>query len=114
MKSVYLVRHQKHGVISEFAFENPPTEAQLEHIREVMESHHGTVCKVFGEPIWTRVVTIPLLGATDAVPLEKAKTLGGAPGTIEVTLDHPVPRIKAKQTIGPEDVGRIPAELLKK
>lgn len=66
MNKIYFLRHQANGVVHEFPFAEPPTEAQMKAVmRLCFMRHGGSHKKTPDEPFWTRVVEVELLGPND-------------------------------------------------
>lgn len=77
MGSVYMLRHQAGGVLSQFVFERPPTGEQMLSAAFYFEQLHGSTHPKTKEPYWLRVVEVPVLQADDQLPLT-AGTADGA------------------------------------
>lgn len=82
MAKIYFVRHQAHGVVSEFPFSAPPSEQQIAAVaKRCFHSHGFGHAKTPDQPYWTKVVEFDVLGPSD-VPEVPDRVLGpaGTPG----------------------------------
>lgn len=71
MNKIYLARHQAHGVVHEFPFSDPPTEAQLAKVWTFCFGIHGASHpKTPSEPYWLNVAEIAVLGPSDVPEFE--------------------------------------------
>jgi hypothetical protein len=72
---IYLVQHQANGVVHEFPFSSPPSEAQLEAVWTFcFQSHGASHSKTPGEPYWQIVKEVEVLGPND-IPVIPARGL---------------------------------------
>ncbi len=81
MKKIYFVRHQAHGIVSEFPFLKHPTQTQVEAVRKFCFNIHGFGhAKTPDQPYWTKVVEVNTVG--DEVPEvpDRELTVVGKPG----------------------------------
>ncbi len=70
MSKIFFIRHQAGGVLYEFPFSAPPTDAQIAPIIAREQQRHGTHHPKEAEdgsrkPYWTKIVDAELLGPTD-------------------------------------------------
>lgn len=82
MKKIYFVRHQAHGVVSEFPFEESPSEEQVKLVARWCFHIHGFGhSKTPGTPWWTKIVVFDVYGPGDLpeVP-ERELAVAEAPG----------------------------------
>ena len=83
MKKIYFVRHQAHGIVSDFPFETSPSEEQVALVAKWCFHIHG-----FGHPKtpeapwWTMIVERDVYGPADLpkVP-DRELSVAGEPGT---------------------------------
>lgn len=81
-KKIYFVRHQAHGIVSEFPFEAEPSDEQVKLVVKWCFNIHGFGhSKTPDKPWWTMVVERDVLGANDlpSVP-DRELSVVGAPG----------------------------------
>ncbi len=66
MSKVYFARHQAHGVVHEYPFSSPPSEAQVAKVWSYCFGIHGAShAKTPSEPYWITVVERDVLGSDD-------------------------------------------------
>jgi hypothetical protein len=72
MAKVYFVRHQAGGVMHEYPFAAPPDAEQQAAISKLCSQRFGfSHSKTPGEPYWTSVVGVDLLGSGDVPAIEE-------------------------------------------
>lgn len=100
MLKVYMPRHQMTGVLHQFVFSEPPTDAQLDAIRDFVESSHGTHHKKTKERFWLTVVEVPVLDSS--AEIEVHQTGGGnVRGAAGASLEGAI--VEAKGTVENKD-----------
>lgn len=81
MKSIYFVRHQAAGILTDYPFASAPSQAQLAALSKLCFQSHGAAHPKTKEPYWVRVVEVPVLGASDvpSVPDRSLSVANEAP-----------------------------------
>jgi len=82
MAKVYMVRHQRAGILTQFVFKNKPTDAQIAPIKAECERLHGG--EVNGKPAWIAVYEAELI--EDSVPEMPKPAAGRASGAAQFTI----------------------------
>lgn len=77
MAKIYIVRHQAEGLLWQFPFAAPPTDAQLSVLKARCDRLHGTHHAKTEEPYFFSVTELSLLGAED-VPVVAAIVTDGS------------------------------------
>ena len=62
---VYFFRHQAGGVVVQYPFAKPPTEAQQEAVARELFQTFGAEHPKTGEAYWLKVVEVDVLGPSD-------------------------------------------------
>lgn len=66
MAKLFFIRHQAAGVLFQFPFAQPPSKAQQAAVERFCVMQNGVShSKTPGEPYWTRVVELDVLGPND-------------------------------------------------
>jgi len=87
MAKIYFVRHQAEGLLTEFPFAEPPTDAQFSALAKLCFQRHGEKHRKTGETFWIKTVEVSVLGAGDVpeVP-ERSLTVASMAGLVPVTV----------------------------
>jgi hypothetical protein len=80
MSKIYLVRHQAEGLLWQFPFAAPPTEAQQAVLQARCDRVHGPKHPKTEEPYFFKVVELSLLDATDVPAVAVAVSGDSASG----------------------------------
>jgi hypothetical protein len=73
MRKLYLVRHQKAGILTDYAFTEPPSEAQMTPLVAIAERLHG-------KSGWVRVYELVLLEPGEIPQIALPDAAGGNGG----------------------------------
>jgi hypothetical protein len=101
MAKIYLVQHQAHGVVHEFPFSAPPSEAQLEKVWTYCFGIHGAShAKSPSEPFWQIVKEVEVLGPGetpkfDAPGLRVASSVAATGDLTVSAVGHVTPKDRA-------------------
>lgn len=83
MKTAFVLRHQHHGVLWQFVFEEKPTLEQIGPIKEMLDAVH--------RPGWLHVFEVKLLGAKEIPSIPKRGDAGSSsPGAKAKTPEFEV------------------------
>lgn len=61
MKTIFFLRHQAGGILAEWPFLSPPTEAQRKPIEDLMTRRYGSQHPKTKEPYWTKVESVSVI-----------------------------------------------------
>jgi hypothetical protein len=93
MAKLYFVRHQAHGVVTEFPFSEHPSQNQVAAVAKHCFGIHGFGHKKTPtEPYWTRVVEVEMLGPGD-MPEVKAPGPVGVDAAGAGKVEAPGPQV---------------------
>ena len=58
---IYCIRHQAAGVVFEYPFASPPSDAQVDAVRAFVDGRHGAKHPKTGQQYWMRIVEVGVL-----------------------------------------------------
>lgn len=95
---VFFLRHQAGGVLHEHPFAARPTEAQLAPLRAMCAWRHGEKHPRSGQPYWSDVVAVDVLGPGDVPhfepPTATSTSSGHGSGSFGDLKAHGVGRVR--------------------
>jgi hypothetical protein len=111
MEKLYFVRHQNEGVLHQFPFKQPPTQAQMEpivnelarrhgtHAKQKVYNEDGTVTLTKGDELFFRIIEVEVLGPNDMPQIAPQRT---GP-SISSTADVPTLSVRAEARVDPPE-----------